>query len=98
MRVPISAAVVAGTTAYQVGDKDPAQAALANHPAQQIARTVSAEGDAGAIAAQASRRDPDEGDDSRNGSMPRDYAGAAAYEGRASGTSKHRFAQTLEFV
>src|SRR5713101_6258819 len=56
VRIAVTSLRVARITAHKVGDKDALKAGTTNHPAEQIARAVTAKRDARAIAAEAPGR------------------------------------------
>src|SRR5579883_600349 len=89
-RIAIAPALIAGIAAHQVGDEETADARLRDHAPQEIARAITAERDARAVAAQAPRRETHEHHRGRNRAGPRYYARAARHQRRAAPTAEHR--------
>ena len=89
-RIAIAALRVARITPDQVGDKNPAQPHLPNHPPQQIAGAVAAERDTGAITAETARRDSNERDPRDGGAGAGNHARTGSHQRRTADASEHR--------
>jgi hypothetical protein len=92
-RVAIAAGGVARIASHEIGDKNVFQPRAFDHSAQQPPRTIAAEWNSGAVAAQASGCNPDKCYVGRHAAIARNYARPASNQRLAARASLNQSAQ-----
>jgi hypothetical protein len=98
IRIAITAGIIARTTANQIRDENVAQTRAIDHPPEQIAGAISAEGNSGAVAAEASGSEADKRDLCRYCTVARHHTRAGANERVTTHASKHRCSQVFQWI